>query len=218
MIRFMLLVSRQGKVRLSKWYHPYDKKTQQAITREGTFFLSLPQLSSRPKLHLSVDLFLSSQLLTVLPAPPVCHFPCLLCSALISVCGKVLKRRSKMCNFIEWKDGKLVYKRYASLCFVAFVDNDDNELLHLETIHHFVEILDRYFGNVCELDLIFNFHRAYFILDELLLGGELQESSKKQVLKACATQDIMMSPSYAQDGKKHAELLEASLKRSGFMY
>lgn len=51
---------------------------------------------------------------------------------------------------------------------------DDNELLALEIIHQFVEVLDKYFGNVCELDLIFNFHKAYFILDELLLAGELQ--------------------------------------------
>lgn len=29
-----------------------------------------------------------------------------------------------------------------------------------QVIHHFVEVLDRYFGNVCELDLIFNFHKA----------------------------------------------------------
>ena len=28
-------------------------------------------------------------------------------------------------------------------------------------VHHFVECLDRYFGNVCELDLIFNFHKAF---------------------------------------------------------
>lgn len=27
-------------------------------------------------------------------------------------------------------------------------------------IHLFVEILDRYFGNVCELDIIFNFHKV----------------------------------------------------------
>lgn len=26
------------------------------------------------------------------------------------------------------------------------------------------QVLDRYFGNVCELDLIFNFHKAYHIL------------------------------------------------------
>lgn len=40
------------------------------------------------------------------------------------------------------------------------VDPTDNELITLEIIHHFVEVLDRYFGNVCELDLIFNFHKV----------------------------------------------------------
>jgi hypothetical protein len=35
------------------------------------------------------------------------------------------------------------------------------------------QVLDRYFGNVCELDLIFNFHKAYYILDELLVAGAL---------------------------------------------
>jgi AP-1 complex subunit sigma 1/2 len=30
----------------------------------------------------------------------------------------------------------------------------------LEMIHFFVEILDKYFNNVCELDLIFNFHKV----------------------------------------------------------
>lgn len=34
------------------------------------------------------------------------------------------------------------------------------------------QVLDRYFGNVCELDLIYNFHKAYYILDELLIAGQ----------------------------------------------
>ena len=64
-----------------------------------------------------------------------------------------------------------MYKRYASLCFLVGIDASDNELLTLEIIHRFVEVLDHYFGNVCELDLIFNFHKAYYILDELVLSG-----------------------------------------------
>ncbi len=40
------------------------------------------------------------------------------------------------------------------------IEPEDNELITLEVIHHYVEVLDRYFGNVCELDLIFNFHKA----------------------------------------------------------
>ena len=55
---------------------------------------------------------------------------------------------------------QVVYKRYASLYFVVGIDTSDNELITLEIIHHFVEVLDRYFGNVCELDLIFNFHKV----------------------------------------------------------
>jgi AP-1 complex subunit sigma 1/2 len=55
---------------------------------------------------------------------------------------------------------QVVYKRYASLYFVAGIDAADNELITLELIHHYVEVLDRYFGNVCELDLIFNFHKV----------------------------------------------------------
>ena len=73
--------------------------------------------------------------------------------------------QSRMCNFVEYKgtyirstkthkkDNKVVYRRYASLFFVAGIAPDDNELTTLEIIHRFVEVLDRYFGNVCELDL-----------------------------------------------------------------
>ena len=38
---------------------------------------------------------------------------------------------------------QIVYKRYASLFFIACVDRTDNELITLEQIHLFVEILDR---------------------------------------------------------------------------
>ena len=72
----------------------------------------------------------------------------------------VLTRSKKLCNFLEWKDFKIVYKRYASLYFIAIVDKIENELMVLEVIQHFVEVLDKYFGSVRELDLIFNFHKV----------------------------------------------------------
>ena len=50
---------------------------------------------------------------------------------------------------------------------------------------------------VCELDIIFNFEKAYFMLDELLLGGEIQETSKKNVLKAIAAQDLLQEVGYS---------------------
>mmetsp|Transcript_14336 Transcript_14336/g.12167 ORF Transcript_14336/g.12167 Transcript_14336/m.12167 type:complete len:160 (-) Transcript_14336:224-703(-) len=107
----------------------------------------------------------------------------------------VLTRNHKLCNFIEYNEYKIVYKRYASLYFICIVNKEDNELFTLEIIHHFVEVLDKYFGNVCELDLIFNFHKAYYILDEILLAGQIQESSKKSILKAISGQEALMDES-----------------------
>jgi hypothetical protein len=63
------------------------------------------------------------------------------------------------------------------------IDTDDNELASLELIHLFVETLDKYFGSVCELDVVYNFHKVYTVLDELLVGGEIVETSKLNILK-----------------------------------
>lgn len=101
----------------------------------------------------------------------------------------ILSRRAKMCNVLEYKDMKIIYRRYASLFFVIGVNSDDNELIGLEIIHRFVEQMDKLYGNVCELDIIFGFDKAYHILDELLIDGYLQESSKREVLKRVNQQD-----------------------------
>jgi hypothetical protein len=60
----------------------------------------------------------------------------------------------------QFKTYKIVYRRYAGLFFSVGIDVTDNELTALEAIHLFVEILDHYFSNVCELDLVFNFHKV----------------------------------------------------------
>ena len=73
-----------------------------------------------------------------------------------------------MCNFLDYKEYKIVYKRYASLYFITIVDKDHNELIVLELMQMIVEILDKYFGNVCELDLIFNFHKVLCADSDLL--------------------------------------------------
>ncbi|XP_053315050.1 AP-1 complex subunit sigma-3 isoform X2 [Spea bombifrons] len=141
MIRFLLLFSRQGKLRLQKWYITIPEKEKRKIARELVHIL--------------------------------------------------LNRSPKTSSFVNWKDLKLVYKRYASLYFCCAIDDQDNELLTLEVVHRFVELLDKYFGNVCELDIIFNFEKAYFILDEFLMGGEIQETSKESVVRAIEDSDML---------------------------
>ncbi|KAI9208016.1 putative clathrin coat assembly protein ap17 [Polychytrium aggregatum] len=85
-------------------------------------------------------------------------------------------------NFVEFRNYKMVYRRYAGLFFCFCVDINDNDLVYLEGIHFFVEVLDAFFRNVCELDLVFNFYKVYSILDEVFLAGEIQETSKAVIM------------------------------------
>ena len=103
---------------------------------------------------------------------------------LLDVHRAITSRDSRFTNFIEFLNYKIVYKRFAGLFFLFCIDYSDNELSHLELIQLFVEVLDQYFGNVCELDLIFNFHKVYAVIDELIMGGEVLETSKAVILSS----------------------------------
>lgn len=162
MIKFLLLVSRQGRVRLAKWYVTMTTKEKTKIIRD------MSQVA--------------------------------------------LARTVRMTNVIEVNGQKIICRRYASLYFIAGIEQNDNELALIEVIHHFVEVLDKYFGNVCELDLIFNFHRSFLILDEVMLGGELVESSKRSILKYIHTHDTVADESEEALGGNFASQVMQALK------
>lgn len=52
----------------------------------------------------------------------------------------------------------------------------------LEFIHNLVETLDKYFENVCELDIMFNIEKAHFIIDEMVMSGYITETNKSNIL------------------------------------
>lgn len=84
----------------------------------------------------------------------------------------------------EYRGLKVIYRRYASLYFIVGVDQEEeNELGILEFIHALVETLDKYFENVCELDIMFNLEKAHFILDEMVMNGQIVETNKANILK-----------------------------------
>lgn len=133
-MKYIILLSKQGKVRLSKWYEPLTANEQYTIIRDLAALLPL--------------------------------------------------RRHRMCNVVEYRDSKIVYRRYASLFFVVGIDSEENELAVLEAIHRYVELLDRTYTSVCELDIVFNAPLAYMLLDEFIVGGEVSEPAAKAVLDA----------------------------------
>ena len=98
-----------------------------------------------------------------------------------SIAGQICSRDKTFSSILEYLGYKIVFKKFASLFFAVCIDTDDNEFDALNIIGLFVEMLDSQFGSVCELDMIFEFERSYQILDEILLAGHLQESSKTEV-------------------------------------
>ena len=142
MIHCLMLINRQGKIRLVKWF-------------------DVSQITDKYKYMRDVAV-------------------------------TIIGRSSRLCNFMEWGEYKIIYKRYASLYFITLCDKDENELIILEMLHHFVECLDRYFGSVCELDIIFNYHKAYYIIEEIIAAGYIKESDKKCILQSLKQQDSLL--------------------------
>lgn len=106
---------------------------------------------------------------------------CLLEGELVRKC---LSRSQNQCSFFDHQQFKVIYRRYASLYFIVGIDGemDINELSMLEFIHNTVETLDRYFENVCELDIMFNIEKAHFIIDEMIMNGCILETNKESIL------------------------------------
>jgi hypothetical protein len=83
---------------------------------------------------------------------------------------------------MEYSSYTIIYRRYASLYVILGVSSDENELSMLEFIHHIIETYDRYFENVCELDLMFGIEKAHMILDEMIMDGQIAETNRNRVL------------------------------------
>lgn len=152
-LSFILIQNRQGKTRLAKWYAPYTDEEKIKLKGEVHRLIA-------PR-----DQKYQSNFVEFRSAP----------SSSAHHGSRDLVRQNLSST-------KIVYRRYAGLFFCVCVDANDNELAYLEAIHFFVEVLDQFFGNVCELDLVFNFYKVYAILDEVFLAGEIEETSKQVVL------------------------------------
>ncbi|XP_027891553.1 AP-4 complex subunit sigma-1 [Xiphophorus couchianus] len=102
-----------------------------------------------------------------------------------------LSRGKHQCSFVEYKDFKLVYRQYAALYVVVGVTDSENELSIYELIQNFVEVLDKYFSRVSELDIMFNLESVHIILDEMIQNGHIVETNKSRILAPLTAIDKM---------------------------
>ncbi|GAA5980983.1 hypothetical protein JCM10908_003940 [Rhodotorula pacifica] len=107
-------------------------------------------------------------------------------------------RDDSLCNFVDLPaefgfgetgekehagddDLRVIYRHYATLYFVFVVDQSESELGILDLIQVFVESLDRCFENVCELDLIFHFDDIHTLLNCIITGGLVLDTSLESI-------------------------------------
>ncbi|URE33016.1 AP-3 complex subunit [Musa troglodytarum] len=169
MIRAVIVMNTQGKPRLLKFYEFQPPEKQQELTR-SVFAGQGALLSGRPD---NVSNFVEADAI---------FGPVIFSSLLfVSFVAEITKKKKQE----EFKEGtRLVYKHLATLYFVFVFDSCENELAMLDLIQVLVETLDRCFKNVCELDIVFNFNKMHTILDEIIFGGQVLETSSERVLKA----------------------------------
>ncbi|KAF7819738.1 AP-4 complex subunit sigma [Senna tora] len=153
-IRFVLMVNKQGQTRLAQYYEYLTIEERRAL--EGEIVRKcLARTEQQPFLIVVDKIDLHMWLI-------------------LFHCGQ--------CSFVEHRNYKIVYRRYASLFFLVGVDDGENELAILEFIHLLVETMDRHFGNVCELDIMFHLEKAHFMLEEMVMNGCIVETSKSNIL------------------------------------
>ena len=182
-IRAALIINNFGRPRLTKFYAPLPTDKQQALIR------IIFQLVSRRDNN-KVCSFLDAPELTPLLPPPVEAVSAHHSTAPDAVAAEqefdpwvtAPKERPKMCRWHADDELRVIYRQYATLYFVLVVDQSESELGILDLIQVFVEALDYCFENVCELDLIFHFDQVHAILDQMIQGGLVLETSLKDIV------------------------------------
>jgi len=77
---------------------------------------------------------------------------------------------------------KLVYRLYGSIYIIFIIDEAENELAMLDFISVMMSILDEVFKGISELHLIMNPEKLYLIIDEMISGGIVIETSKTEII------------------------------------
>ena len=96
---------------------------------------------------------------------------------------RCISRPLGQCTFVEFRDHRVTYRRYASLYFILGMDTEENELGAHELIHQILLTMDAIFGNVCELDIITKCDIVHFIVDEFVQNGVVCETNKASVIE-----------------------------------
>ncbi|KAK3890855.1 hypothetical protein Pcinc_005215 [Petrolisthes cinctipes] len=86
------------------------------------------------------------------------------------------------CHFLEDGEHTLVFRWFGPCIFLVGADHQENELMVYEFLGLYVGALQRYFGKFSERHLLLSTDHLHMVLEEMVVDGELVESSIKNVL------------------------------------
>lgn len=203
MILSFAIVNNFGKARLLKFYRHYVRAASRAPPTPRAALT--PRARARPQSEQQQQKFVR-ELFTTLTA-----------------------RSETASSFIDaaaWFEpgARVVYRQYATLYFCFVVDGSESELGILDLIQVLVEMLDRHFKNVCELDVIFNYEKVHWAIDEMIVGGLVVETNSAEILQAVEEQarlqrqqsDMGQAAAAAQSKLDQLTSAVNSLQRPGF--
>ena len=112
--------------------------------------------------------------------------------------AKAVERKVNSANFIIEKavlkdKYTIVCKQYTTMNFMLICDENENELALLDFAHIFMEVLDRLFADVSELDILYNPEKINYVLDELIIDGNVMQTSLKEAVENLNIQAKMES-------------------------
>ncbi|XP_064086492.1 AP-4 complex subunit sigma-1-like isoform X2 [Macrobrachium nipponense] len=98
------------------------------------------------------------------------------------VVGKCLAGDKDSCHFLEDGDFTLIFRWFGPCLFIVAADKSENELMVYEFLSLYVNALHRYFGKFSERHVLFNIDRLHMVLEEMVVDGEVVETSIKNAL------------------------------------
>lgn len=142
--------NRQGKTRLSKWYAPYDDDEKVSPVSRTLALIPFDYADMHTPRSDYADKYTGSSPRETKSISPTLS-RCVQNGTALSLLTSPLRfHRSHLdsllsqLGLVQFRDDKVIYRRYAGLFFCVCVDSNDNELAYLEAIHLFVEVLGEF--------------------------------------------------------------------------
>ncbi|EEA08055.1 clathrin adaptor complex small chain family protein [Cryptosporidium muris RN66] len=96
---------------------------------------------------------------------------------------KIANIENQNISYFNIGNKKIVYKRFSNIYIIVGIDNNDNYLFASCLIQLIAEITQKRLQRISEIDIVYQSKRFSAIIDEIVMGGEVIDTSIPNILK-----------------------------------